>query len=151
MGDCRAQEAGATAFHAGVAGVGTLIALGFGGPIGGLIGITMAMQSAGAAASASNDVGSVINKYNTTCNEIENTKTLSKQLDELATQIEKDQQINAGTEKNIAGIIDDYNGKIKALTNRRREFRVKEFTNIAIDIFIVFAMIVIIINKKALS
>lgn len=149
MGDCRAQEAGAIGFHSGIAIIGAAIA--FTGPIGALVGITMAMGSAGAAASAPNDVRSVIDKYNTTCNEIENTNTLSKQLDELATQIEKDQQINANTEKNIAGIIDDYNGKIKALNNKRRAFRVIEFTNIAMDIFIVFALIVIIINKKSLT
>lgn len=146
-GTCRQQEADATLIHGGIALVGVAIAA-FANP---LIGITVAMQSTAAAVGATNEVGSVLGRYNTTCNEIQNTKKLTDELAKLQVQIQADKMINADTSKKLSSIIDDYNDRIRALKDQRRKFKIQAYTNIAIDVFIVFALITIIINKKSFS
>ena len=152
-GTCRQQEAGATLFHGAIALIGVALAAATPviGPIAALVGTTVAMQSTAAAVGATNEVGSVINKYNTTCNEIQNTKKLTDDLAKLQVQIQTDKMINADTSKKLSNIIDDYNDRIQALKDQRRKFRIQEYTNIAIDVFIVFALITIIINKKSFT
>jgi flavin-dependent dehydrogenase len=145
-GTCRLQEADATLFHGAVALAGAAFAF-----VNPLIGITVAMQSTAAAVGATNEVGSALGRYNTTCNEIQNTKKLTDELAKLQVQIQTDKMINADTSKKLSNIIDDYNDRIQALKDQRRKFRIQAYTNIAIDVFIVFALITIIINKKSFS